>query len=238
MALDPETLREIAELTEVVRAPKQALATFGMTSITYFMVTEPAYGGLALGLEESAQQQNETVVRRGLVVAERPQIVTPYYLLSLFRGFEHGQEFAQVLLEKYGANNPGLMYSYRNELQETSIVSDAVPRVARRLAAELDDKGETLAAVVQGVDFMWDVSLMKFIFELTVKSLGQNVADLGQRGLLGHERGLPRAARVRLDEMFAAVARGELAAAELKAELDRWGAFEEYEDRFLNLFRR
>ena len=34
------------------------------------------------------------------------------------------------------------------------------------------------------------------------------------------------------------MARGELAPNLLKAELDRWGVFKEYEDRFLDLFRR
>ena len=64
------------------------------------------------------------------------------------------------------------------------------------------------------------------------------MAELGQRGLLGSERGLPRAARARIEEMFAAVQAGHLDPKELKAELDRWGAFSEYEDRFLSLFRR
>ena len=52
------------------------------------------------------------------------------------------------------------------------------------------------------------------------------------------EDGLPRAVRVRLDAMFSAVKRGELNPSDLKAELDRWGVFREYEDRFLDLFRR
>ena len=130
------------------------------------------------------------------------------------------------------------MYSYRNDLKETSIVSDPLPVVAGRLSDQLDQRGEALAAVIRGVDHLWDVSLMKFIFELTVQSLGQNVADLGRMGLLGQERGLPKAVRARLDDMFAAVTGGELNPAELKAELDRWGVFAEYEDRFLDLFRR
>ena len=52
------------------------------------------------------------------------------------------------------------------------------------------------------------------------------------------DRGLPRAARARIDELFGGVARGEVKPSDLKAELDRWGAFREYEDRFLDLFRR
>jgi len=175
----------------------------------------------------------ERRVKLPAVTAERPQIVTPLYLLNLFEGFEHGEEYARHLVETMGANSPGLMYSYRNELEDTSVVSDPLSMVAQRLADDLERQGEGMAAVIQGVDHLWDISLMKFIFDLTVSSLGRNMAELAHSGLLGMEGGLPRAARVRIEEMLAGVARGQVAPADLKAELDRWGVFREYEDRFL-----
>lgn len=231
MPVDPELIAEVARRTEVIRPPRQALATFGTTTVDYYLLTEPAYADLMPGPEE-------TVIRQGKVMAERPQLVTPFYLLNLFRGFEHGEEYARYLAREHGRNAPGLMYSYRNELHETTVVSDGIAVVAERLREDLDKRGEHLAAVVRGVDHLWDVSLMKFIYDLTASSVARNVAELGGRGLLGNDRGLPRAARVRLEEMFAAVQRGELDPRELKTELDRWGVFEEYEDRFLGLFRR
>lgn len=231
MPLDPETIRQVAEQTQVLRPPRQSLATFGTTAIAYYLVTEPIYG-------ELMGETRETVVRHGRVTAERPQIVTPFYLLSLFHGFEHGEEFAAHLMQSYGANSPGLMYSYRNQLEETSIVSDPLATVAQRLAEDLERQGQNLAAVIRGVDHLWDVSLMKFVFELTVSSLGRNVAELAHSGLWGMEGGLPKAARARIEELFSGVARGQVNPTELKAELDRWGVFKEYEDRFLNLFRR
>jgi len=231
MPLDPETIAEVVRQTQVLRPPKQALATFGTTTVSYYLLTEPAYAGLVPG-------GDETVIREGKVTAERPQIITPFYLLNLFRGFEHGQDFARYLAQEHGPNSPGLMYAYRNDLKETTIVSDPLATVAGRLAEDLDNRGEHLAAVVRGIDHLWDISLGKFIYELTAGSLGHNLAELGRRGLLGSERGLPRAARARLEEMFAAVQKGELDPRELKSELDRWGVFAEYEDRFLGLFRR
>lgn len=231
MPVDPEDISLAARQTEVLRPPQQALATFGQTTIAYYLLSKPVYADILPSGEE-------TVIRQGTVKAERPQIITPYYLMSLFRGFEHGEEYARHLLQEHGPNSPGLMYSYRNELQETSVVSDPLPTVAGRLVADLEERSQHLAAVIRGVDHLWDISLMKFIYELTASSLGQNLRELGHRGLLGSERGLPRAARAKLEEMFAAVAQGELAAQDLKAELDRWGVFSEYEDRFLSLFRR
>ena len=62
---------------------------------------------------------------------------------------------------------------------------------------------------------------------------------MGRRGLLGIDAaGVPADARVRIDELFEMAAKGEFEPRELKSELDRWGLFEEYEDRFFNLFKR
>jgi hypothetical protein len=229
--MDPSDVQAIAEKTVVVRAPKQALATFGITQVTYHLVT-------ATALTEDEANPSEAAIRTGLLTANRPQIVTPSYLLNLFEGFEHGEEFARYLVETLGPSSPGLLYQYKNELQETNVVSDPPDVVTRRIADELDRDGTVHAAVIRGVDHYWDVSLMKFIHDLTVGSLGQTIGDLGRRGLLGNEGGVPRAARAQIDTMFAAVAAGQLAPHELKRELDRWGVFDEYEDRFLNMFRR
>jgi len=231
MPVNPEELRAAIERTEVVRPPRQQLATFGITTVDYYLVTEPTYADVTGDVDES-------VVRTGSVVAERPKIVTPTYLLNLFAGFEHGQEFAQYLAATYGPQAPGLMYSYRNELRETSIVSDSPQVVTGRLIEQLDREDKRLSAVIRGVDHLWDVSLAKFIHDLTVGSLGENVREMRQRGLFESAGGVPQAAHVRIRELFAAVRSGDADPRELKTELDRWGLFEEYEDRFLDLFRR
>jgi len=230
--LNPDEIRRIVEGTQIVRPPKQLLATFGTTVVQYFVVTEPSYAGLP------GASEDEAVVRSGKVTAQRPQIVTPYYLLNLFRGFDHGQEFARYLNERYGSDSPGLMYRYEQEAGDTEVVSEAPEMVAKRIAGRLDKEGAHLAAVIRGIDQYWDVSLAHFIYGLTAGSALGHAAEMAQRGLLEQERGVPRAARERIDGMFAAVAHGEADATELKTELDRWGVFDEYEDRFLNLFRR
>ncbi len=229
--MQPADIKAIADQTVVARPPKQALATFGVTRVTYHLVT-------ATALADDSSAASEAVIRTGTVTANRPQLVTPNYLLNLFDGFEHGQEFAQYLIENYGPSAPGLLYSYKNELEDTNVVSDSPETVVRRLTDQLDRAGEAYAAVIRGVDHYWDISLAKFIYELTVSSLGQTIGDLGRRGLLGVDKGMPRAARAQIDQMFAAVAAGQLPAVELKRELDRWGVFDEYEDRFLGMFRR
>jgi hypothetical protein len=233
MALTPDDIRQIVEKTHVVRPPKQMLATFGSTVVEYFVVTEPSYRGLP-----GAGDAEESVVRTGKVTAARPQIVTPFYLMNLFQNFDHGQEFARYLRATFGADAPGLMYSYRQEPGDTSVVSDPPEQVASRIADQLDRDGKHLAVVIRGVDAFWDVSLAHFIYALTAGSAPGHAVEMAQRGLLQSQGGVPRATRERIEGMFGAVAAGELEGAELKAELDRWGLFDEYEDRFLDLFRR
>jgi len=229
--MDPTDIQEIADQTIVVRPPSQPLATFGITTVTYHLVT-------ATALTDDGTPSTDAVIRTGIVTANRPQLVTPNYLLNLFDGFEHGQEFARYLVESHGPNAPGLLYTYRNELKETNVVSEPPDSVAHRLADQFDREGQVHTAVIRGSDHYWDVSLMKFIHDLTIGSLRQTIGDFGERRLLGMDNGVPRAARAQIDDMFAAVAAGELEPVQLKRELDRWGLFSEYEDRFLGMFRR
>ena len=233
MPLNPDDVRRIVDGTEIVRAPKQLLATFGTTVVEYFVVTEPSYSGLP-----GAAGSDEAVVRTGKVTAARPQIVTPFYLSNLFRGFDHGQDFVRYLTSRYGTDAPGLMYSYRQEAGDMNLVADSASTVARRIAGDLDRDGKTMATVIRGIDQYWDLSLAHFIHALTAGSALGHAAEMAQRGLLDNEGGVPRAARERIEGMFRAVRAGDLDGADLKTELDRWGLFGEYEDRFLDLYRR
>jgi hypothetical protein len=231
--LNPDEIRAIVENTRVIRPPKQLLATFGTTIVDYYVVTEPSYAGLP-----GAGDQEESVVRTGKVTSQRPQLVTPFYLMNLFQGFDHGQEFARYLRATYGQDAPGLMYAYKQEATETEVVSDRPEIVAGRIADRLNKDGVNMAVVLRGVDQFWDVSLAHFIHALTIGSVPQNAAEMAQRGMLHSEGRVPAGARQKIEAMFVGVKAGDVEASELKAELDRWDLFDEYEDRFLNLFRK
>ena len=67
-----ERMQEIiqtAENTRILREPKNVLATFGTTRIHYFVLTEPVYKGII-------DNADDTIVREGHVIAERPKIIT------------------------------------------------------------------------------------------------------------------------------------------------------------------
>ncbi len=232
MDIDDERIREAVKRTEILRAPKQSLATFGTTNIYYYLVTEPVYSELVKNVAE-------TVVREGRVIAEKPRIVTPYYLSRLEGFSSEARRYFEALIETHGSNAPGLFYTYKNEPKELNIVSDNLLSVVAKLNAEINKRGDSLTSIIKGADEFWDVSLMKFIYEMTRSSLRNNLWQMGSRGLLDIDAGgIPVDARVRIDELFRKVSSGESEPHELQAELDRWNLFEEYEDRFFNIFKK
>jgi len=227
-----ERIEYAVKHTEILRAPKQSLATFGVTNVYYYLVTEPAYS-------ELAKDVTETVLREGRVIAERPRIVTPYYLSNLEGFSPDAKKYFETLTKIHGPSVPGLFYTYKNEAKELTIVSDNLLSVVNKLNAEIDKRGDPLVSIIKGEDELWDVSLMKFIYEMTRNSLRDNLLQMETRGLLDVDAGgIPVDARVRIEELFRQTSRGECEPHELKDELDRWNLFKEYEDRFLALFRK
>ena len=226
-----DRIEYVARHTEILRLPKQSLATFGVTNIYYYMVTEPAYS-------ELTGDVNETVIREGRVIADRPKIVTPYYL-SRLEGFSYdARKYFDALIQEQGPNTPGLFYTYRNEPKELNIVSDGWPAVVDRLNREIDGRNDPLAAIIKGEDDLWDVSLLRFIFEITRHSLQSNISQLGARGFFNRDAsGIPAGARAKIEELFGQVTRGESTAYELERELNHWGIFEEFQDRFFAVIR-
>ena len=232
MEFDDEKIRYAVLATEILRSPKQSLYTFGTTNITYYLLTHPAYADLDAPV-------TETVIREGRVVAERPRIVTPFYLSHLEGFGDEARRYFESLAREYGPGTAGIFYTYKNEPKEMNIVSDSMPAVLDKINAKIDERGDNLSAIIRGEDVLWDVSLLKFIFELTRSSVGNNLSQMGRRGLLQMDSsGIPAEARMRLEDMFRKVSVGQLEPRELKDELDRWQVFSEYEDRFLSLFKK
>ncbi len=232
MDIDDERIKEAVRYTEILRPPKRSLATFGTTNIYYYLVTEPAYS-------ELVKSATETVIREGRVIAERPKIVTPYYLSRLEGFSSDAKKYFDTLIKTHGPDAPGLFYTYKNEPKELTIVSDNLLSVVDKLNDDIDKRGDPLTSIIRGQDELWDVSLMKFIYEMTRSSLPNNLLQMETRGLLDVDSsGIPVDARVRIEELFKMVSKGELEPSELKEELDRWGLFEEYEDRFFAIFKK
>ncbi|MCX6008476.1 MAG: hypothetical protein NTW48_00245 [Chloroflexi bacterium] len=219
-----ERIQYAIEHTEVVRSPQQRLATFGSTNIYYYLVTELA--------------EWVNVVREGRVIAAKPKIVTPSYLINL-EGFSlQARRFIEMMAER-DPHEPGIVYTYKNEPGEMSIVSESVGVIVDRINRQIDSQRDPLTAIIKGVEELWDVSLLKFTYELTRSSVSSNVAELERSGLLHIDAaGVPRDARNHIEELFEKTKRDSSWAPELVAELRRWSLFHEYQDRFLSLFKK
>lgn len=218
-----DRIQEAVQQTELIRPPKRRLSTFGTTTVSYYVVT-----GMA---------DNMTVVRDGKVIAERPRIVTPDYLTRVEGFSESAKQYIAQMAQEH-SEEPGVLYSYRNEPNNMNVVSEPVSQVLGRLDGQLDEANDPLSAIIKGVEEMWDVSLMMFIYHLTGRAVKGNVADFRRKGFLDMDSsGLPKDARMHIEELFEQVRRDTSRAPELVAELNRWGVFKEYEDRFFALLR-
>ena len=112
------------------------------------------------------------------------------------------------------------------------------PAVVEKLNTEIDKKDDPLATIIKGQDDLWDVSLLKFIYEITSRSVHNNMAQMGSWGMLGMSHGgIPVGVRQSIEEMFQQAWRGEIKTHELEQELNLWGVFEEYQDRFFALIK-
>ncbi|MEI6185808.1 MAG: hypothetical protein WCP43_01255 [Dehalococcoidia bacterium] len=219
-----DKIRSAIENTLVLRPPRQQLATFGITNVYYYMITELMH--------------DVNVVREGRVIAARPKIVTPTYLINV-EGFSgQARRYMQMAAEQ-NPHEPGILYSYKNEAGEMNIVSEALGSILDNINRRIDSRSDPLSAIIKGVENMWDVSLMKFTFELTRNSAYHNFSELYGRGrFIADNQGVPRDARDSIEELFEMAGKDPSYAPELVSELHRWNLWSAYQDRFLSLFKK
>ena len=223
MELDDRT-KYALEHTELIRAPRRELETFGSSVIDYYVVTE------LVG--------NVSVVRDGKVIAERPKLVTPAYLVNV-EGFSEQARRYIAMLARERPYESGIFYRYKNEPKGMNVVSEPIRQVIKKLSSEIEEQGSALSTIIKGVEELWDVSLLMFMYELTTRSVRTNMVEFDRRGFLStDDSGVPRGARDYIEELFEQVSQNLSRAPELAVELNRWGLFPEYQDRFLALFRR
>jgi len=219
-----DRIKYALEHTELIRAPRRELDTFGSSVIDYYVVTE------LVG--------NLSVVRDGKVIAERPKIVTPAYLVNVEGFSEQAKKYISMMARERPYES-GIFYRYKNEPGGMNIVSEPIKQVIDKLSSQLEEQHNPLSTIIKGVEELWDVSLLMFIYELTNKSARTNMAEFNRRGFLDIDSsGVPEGARDYIEELFEKASRNLSRAPELVIELNRWGLFPEYQDRFFALFRR
>jgi hypothetical protein len=219
-----DRIKYALEHTELIRAPRQELDTFGSSVIDYYVVTE------LVG--------NLSVVRDGKVIAERPKIVTPAYLVNIEGFSEQAKRYISMMAQERPYES-GIFYRYKNEPKGMNVVSEPIGQVINKLSSQIEEQHNPLGTIIRGVEELWDVSLLMFIYGLTTRAARTNMAEFDRRGFLDIDTsGVPQGARDYIEELFEKASRNLSRAPELVVELNRWGLFPEYQDRFFALFRR
>ncbi len=217
-----------ANATKIVHAPEKKLETFGETRIHYHV------------LSELLDEVDRVRIREGLVMANRPRVITPQlYAHRLVENFgDEARQYADHLIQ----NNEALRileYGLKFQKQEYSeeIVNGRIDEVADNVVSRLKPDSPDPCAVIIGVDDLWEVSLLRFASQLINESAPKNIHDLSGRGLLDGSGGVPNAVRIELENDFHSAAGDGEKVRKLGGKLKQYGLFNDYEDRFYQLVR-
>ena len=144
-------------------------------------------------------------MRRGLVSAARPRIITPQYFLkqavSNF-GEDAKKYFSEVLNAKDTARFMEYGLVFKKQEYSEEVVSGQLQEIADQAARDAQDNLRELRGVIIAVDDTWEVSLLHFITQLVKRSVPHNAREMAGRGLLELGGGVPVGLRNELDERF------------------------------------
>ena len=118
------------------------------------------------------------------------------------------------------------------------MVTDSLEAVTGRVVKEVEDAKDDFAAVIQGVDEPWDVSLVHFFWLHVNASAPVNVREFEAARRQEMEDSTPRSVRDEVEAAFAKAQADPSLVHDLGALLQRRGVFDRYQDRFFKLVRR
>jgi hypothetical protein len=167
------------ETTRVLREPDRRIQTFGETRFEFQLISE------------LMDQVGRVRIRTGEVEAQRPRILKPESFSDFqFDGFNStAREKFERMLEKFRAEGKDLaflQYGFhfrRGEVHE-EIVNEPMDNVRERVMDDIRRTGNPSLAVIEGVDDAWEICILKFSFEMILRSHEINAFDFKRRGLI------------------------------------------------------
>ena len=225
MSIDDQIWYAINQ-TRILAEPKKTLETFGVTRVKYYIVSE------------SMDAVNQTIIREGEVISEKPAIITPaHFARQILSGFgAEAKEYADWLTQ-HGEMIQILQYGLqlrKEEIKQETVqanVNEVIPSVMNKV----DEKGE-FAVVIQGVDEHWEISLMKFMQDFVQRSAPKNFQDIREQEdyLRKEEEYLVRS---KIEDEFYEARGNKAKLTDLGKKLQDMGRFSHYEDRFFALLK-
>jgi hypothetical protein len=175
----PDNIQYALEMTKVLREPDRRIDTFGETRFEFQLISE------------LMDRTGEVRVRTGEVEAMRPRILRPepYRQIELEGFDDNARARLDAMVEKFrseGKNLAFLQYGFqfkRGQVHE-EIIHDSMDAVRERVLEDIKRTGNPARAVIEGVDDAWEVSILKFSFEMILRSHEINAFDFKRRGML------------------------------------------------------
>ena len=153
--------------------PSHRLETFGNTLVNYTLISElDDYPG-------------KIRIREGRLEAHQPQIITPKSIIETI-GFSDEANAYLEYLKEHEDDLRILRYGYclKSDKFNEYVVTDPLSVVAERVKSEVLSKGDPFAAVLEGVDEPWDVSLVVLWMNEVQRSAKTNLKELHEKGKL------------------------------------------------------
>ena len=165
--LDKERFKEYWRRTEVLREYQRILYTFGDMELPYVFAAE------------HGRFRDRTVVRRGLIVFQRPQILLPgYYDGPEFKeGFEHADAIPPEAVYLFRAMRLPYSHISNKPVAEEQTEYGRLEEVLDRFNTEMERQENTETGLIKGILDGSEVSLMRYSLGLVIKSVPENVKE-------------------------------------------------------------
>ncbi len=177
--LDREKFKEYWRRTEVIRKYQRMLYTFGDMELPYVFAAE------------HSQFRDRTIVRKGIILFQKPQILLPrYYGGPEFKeGFEHADAIPPEAV--YLFRSMGLPYSHiTNKLIATEQIEyGSLQDVLDKFNTKMESEENIETGLIKGILDGADISLMRYSLGLVIKSASENIKEFFEH--LRRQRGEP-----------------------------------------------
>ncbi len=174
-----DNIQYALESTRVLHEPDRRIDTFGETRFEFQLLTEPM------------DQVGKVRLRTGSMEAMKPRILRPEpYREVELEGFDDSARARfEALIEKMKAEGRDLAFlqygfQFKRGNVAEELITDSIEDVRERLLEDIRRSGNPSLAIIEGVDDTWEVSLLKFSFEMIMHSHDINTFDLKRKGLI------------------------------------------------------
>lgn len=159
-----EAMQYAGRETQIIRARKNLLYTFGATRLPYIC------------LSEKKDQANTILLRKGQITADRPTIAFPGYDFTI-EGFDlkpEEMETVKVILSRRVEIQPTTL---THNPESPQILAGPIESAIERIVQALDEANDIRTAVIRAPDEVWNLSLLLYAGTQILRSAPSNISE-------------------------------------------------------------